>query len=191
MRRTAASTCLGLALVAALAHAEGIRVTNEGGIRDAWTLPPGTKLAIPAYPAAYSATPSETCVAIGYLIRADGSTSDYALVKSWTATEVPKADEQAYWGAFARAAAGALQQWRFQPRPEVTTPRPVYTVATFVFGSARPLDLRARCAIPDLAGHLRRLRDDRGSRRLMNAAVWDRLELDPFLQQRSASGTRY
>ena len=60
-------------LLAASANAgDRIRVANEGGIRDAWTLPAGAKLAVPAYPAAFAASPAEACVAIGYLIHAEG-----------------------------------------------------------------------------------------------------------------------
>jgi hypothetical protein len=189
MRRAIGLVCL--ALLSGLAQAQGIRVVNEGGIRDEWTLPAGTKLAVPAYPTDYANQPSEACVAIGYLIHEDGSTSDYALVKSWTAAEMKNTDEQAYWGVFAQAAAQALQQWRFQPRPEIKAARPVYTVATFVFGSSNPLELRKRCAITDLVRHLMALRQNRGSRRLVNAAVWDRLELDPMHRERSVTSSRY
>ena len=178
-------------MAAAFAREPGIHVVNEGGIREAWTLAPGTQLAVPAYPPELSAAPAETCLAIGYLIHPDGSTSDFALVKSWTAAEVPKADQQAYWAAFAQSAAAALQQWRFRPRPEVAGPRPVYTVATFVFGSTQPQELRKRCAIADLVEHLRILRQDPGSRRLMNPLVWDRLELNRGLRPRDPGSMHY
>ena len=48
----------GLSMLAALsvAHAEDkIRIVNEGGIRDEWTLAPGTKLPVPAYPKSHEA----------------------------------------------------------------------------------------------------------------------------------------
>lgn len=156
--------------------AERIRVVNEGGIRDEWTLPPGYKLAMPTYPAAYVEQRAEVCVAIGYLINPDGSTSDFALLQSWTSADVSKSNQD-YWAAFANAAAQALSQWHFQPRPEVAVPRPVYTVATMLF-AATP-DLRKHCAIPNLAIRLRELRQDTGARRKMNTALYDRLELDP------------
>ena len=40
--------------------ADKIRVVNEGGIANEWTLAPGTKLPTPAYPKAYAANPTET-----------------------------------------------------------------------------------------------------------------------------------
>src|SRR5688572_4253854 len=146
--------------------ADMIRVVNEGGIRDEWTLPAGYKLALPAYPVEQAAKPAEACVAIGYLVNPDGSTSDFALLKSWTSTNVPSRSAQEYWTAFAQASAQALSQWRFEPRPEVKAPRPVYTVATLLFAAQTP-QLRARCAIPDLAAKLRELRGDSGLRRRM------------------------
>lgn len=177
------TSCLLLyAAGATVFAAENIRVVNEGGIRDEWTLPPGYKLAMPVYPVSYASQPAEVCVAVGYLINPDGTTSDFALLKSWTSADVPKSNQE-YWSAFAQAAAQALQQWRFQPRPEVTTPRPVYTVATMMFAAASS-NLRSRCAISDLTVRLRELRQDNNARRKMDFGLFDRLELDPFRQQR-------
>lgn len=170
-------------------HAADIRVVNEGGIRDEWTLPPGYKLAMPAYPADYASQPAEACVAVGYLINPDGTTSDFALLKSWTSAEVPNKSSQDYWSAFAQASAQALQQWRFQSRPDVTMPRPAYTVATMMFAPASA-DLRGRCAIPDLAARLRELRQGNNTRRKMGLGIFDRLELDRFRQQRDVPRPR-
>lgn len=166
--------------------ADMIRVTNEGGIRDEWTLPAGYKLALPAYPAEHAGQQAEACVAIGYLINPDGSTSDFALLKSWTSANVPSRSTQEYWSAFAQASAQALSQWRFQPRPEVRAVRPVYTVATLLFAAKSP-QLRGRCAIPDLAARLRELRQDSGARRKMDVDLFDRLDVDPLRSQRDQS----
>ena len=171
----AACLLLGTLCTPAVA-AESIRVVNEGGIRDAWTLPPGYKLAIPVYPVAYAAQRAEVCVAVGYLINPDGSTSGFSLLKSWSSVDVPGKSSQDYWSAFAEAAAQALAQWHFQPRPEVGAPQPVYTVATMLFAPASA-DLRGRCAIPNLVVRLRELREDSRTRRKMDIALFDRLEL--------------
>jgi len=179
--RALAAAVLGLGALSSTA-AEKIPVANEGGIRDAWMLPPGLKLAIPGVPAAYSANAAETCVVIGYLIRPDGSTSDFALLKAWSASE-PQRDRDEYWGAYANAAAAALAQWRFQPRPEVGAPVPVYTAATFVFSTTAPLELRKRCALPSLAERLVELGHDETARRRMRG-IFDRLDIDPSLEER-------
>ena len=188
MTRPRALFVLSMALWCAPALAtDMIRVVNEGGIRDEWTLPAGYKLALPAYPAEHAGQQAEACVAIGYLINPDGSTSDFALLKGWTSAKVPSGSSREYWSAFAQASAQAMSQWRFQPRPEVQTPRPVFTAATLLFAAQTP-QLRAQCAIPDLAAKLRELRASSGSRRQMHVDLYDRLNMDPLRYQRDEQG---
>ena len=184
MRKLSVAIAFSVVLMCPPARAaDRIQVVNEGGIRDAWTLPVGAKLAMPGYPAQYAAKPAQACVAIGYLIHADGHTSDFALLRAWSASEPPQRQRDAYWGAFAGAASSALSQWRFQPRPEVATPRPVYSVATFVFATAAPLELRKRCAIPNLTQRIVELKQDvRSRRRIAANSVFDRLDIDPNLE---------
>lgn len=185
MSRSRLIACLLLALASVSAMAEDkIRVVNEGGIRDEWTLAPGTKLPVPAYPAAYAASQADTCVAIGYLLNTDGTTSDFALLKAWSAGE-PARERDAFWAAFAQDASAALAHWKFMPRPEVKAPRQVYTVATFLFASPTPVETRKRCAIPNLGLRLVELRNDtKAKRRMAGNALFDRLEIDPLLEQR-------
>jgi hypothetical protein len=171
-----------LVLAAPAASQDRIRVVNEGGIGDAWTLAPGTQLAAPPYPSEFAATPSEACVGIGYLLNPDGTTSDFALVKAWSAASPSGAGADDYWKAFAKVSAGALSTWKFQPRPEAGTPEPVYTVATFLFAAKDPQALRARCAVANLAHRMQELSLDRRSRRRMAGGVFDRLELDPAFE---------
>src|SRR4249919_350153 len=163
-------------LCCALARAaDRIPVTNEGGIRDRWLLADGVTLAAPVYPQEFVRRGDEVCVAVGYLVNADGSTSNYALVKAWSSAGATSEPAPGYWSAFAEAAADALKQWRFKPRPEVTAATPVYTVGTFVFGmrGARN-ELRQRCIVPNLAARLRELKA--GARR---NAMLESLDLDP------------
>ena len=169
---------------------EAIPVVNEGGIRNAWTLPPGTKLPVPGYPSEFSNDQAEVCVAVGYLINPDGHTSDFALLKSWSAGE-PKQDRDRYWSAFAGVASAALSQWRFIPKADVAAPREVYTVATFVFASPNVRESSKQCAIPNLGQRLVELRQDpRVLRRMSVNGVFDRLELDPTLEAHYLSRQR-
>jgi len=175
---------LALAASSQATAAEKIRVVNEGGIREAWTLAPGVKLPVPAYPVEYATSQAETCVSIGYLLNPDGVTSDFALLKSWSANE-PKQDRDAFWAAFAKAASAALTHWRFQPRAEVSSPRAVYTVATFVFASANPQETRKHCGIPNLAMRIVELRQSSKARRRMSGnSLFDQLDIDPSLEAR-------
>lgn len=174
--------CLLLALPAPGLAQERIKVVNEGGIRDAWTLAPGTQLAAPPYPASLAADPAEACVGIGYLLNPDGTTSDFALVRAWSADAPSGAEKEAYWRQFAEVSAAALSTWRFQPRPEAGKPEPVYTVATFLFATKDAQALRKRCSVANLANRIQELREDRKLRRRMAGGIFDRLELDPAFE---------
>lgn len=173
---------------------EKIAVANEGGIRDRWMLAPGTSLPVPAYPKAYEASGAEVCVAIGYVLNADGTTSDFSLLKSWSADE-PKLHRDEYWSTFAADASAALARWKFSPRPDVAEAKPVYTVATFLFGAKSATELRRKCAIPSLSTRLVELRyDAKAGRKMAFAGVFDRLDLDPGMvtrvdQQRRTDAT--
>lgn len=144
--------CLSLTAIAASA-ADRVRIVNEGGIRDQWMLADGVKLAAPGYPANFVDRGDSVCVAMGYSILPDGTTSDFTVLKAWNSSMAEKEPVQGYWEAYTQASAAALSQWKFKPRPEVATPIPTYTVATMNFTGKNATDadrLRGRCAISDL-----------------------------------------
>lgn len=133
--------------------ADRMRVVNEGGIRDQWMLADGVQLAAPGYPAAFAGRGDNVCVAVGYAIKPDGTTSDFTLLKAWTSSTGEKEPVAGFWDAFAQTSAGALSQWRFKPRPGISSPRPTYTVATMHFMGKHATDaagLQNRCRISDL-----------------------------------------
>jgi hypothetical protein len=150
--------CCALLFAAPAFAGDDIRVVNEGGIRDRWMLKEGVPLVAPQYPAQFAKRHDEVCVSIGYLVKPDGTLSDFTMLKAWSSASGTSEPEGGYWSAFAEAAGDALGQWRFQPRPEVTSPQPVFTVGTFVFGTkgASP-QVRDHCRIPSLVAHLRDL----------------------------------
>lgn len=158
MRISAFVACITLAAVAAPGlAADKVRVVNEGGIKDQWTLAEGAKLAAPGYPAALVEQGDNVCLALGYAIKPDGTTSDFSVVKSWSSGGEKQSD--AYWDAFAQASAAAVSQWKFAPRPEVADPQPTYTVATMQFMGKQAMDgaeLRGHCRVDDLAAQLKR-----------------------------------
>lgn len=174
---------LALALFASLAGAspasaaDKVRVVNEGGIRDEWTLAPGAKLAAPGYPAAFANRGENVCMAIGYRINPDGSTGDYALLKAWSSSMGESEPTDGYWDAFSQSSVAALQGWRFAPKPDVDKPRAVDTVATMTFMGKNPEDgnvLRAKCKIDDLAAYLEQVRVDMAKRGDLNRKQLER-----------------
>jgi len=180
------SISLALVLASVGAHAqERVRIVNEGGIRSDWTLAPGTTLSAPGYPGAFAKTGDDVCVAVGYRIQPDGSTSDFSLLKSWSSRSGEGEAVEGYWDAFSQASVAALQQWKFAPRPEVGTPIAVDTVATMTFMGKQSVDaatLRGKCKIEDLTAFLEQVKVDMAKRSDMN-----RHQLDKAYQQQTRS----
>lgn len=168
MARFAASwlaSTIVLAMAPSIAAKDRIAIVDEGGIRTEWKLAEGAKLAAPAYPAEFAARGDNVCVAIGYAIQPDGTTSDFSLLKAWaSSTGGAREPAPGFWEAFAQAGGAAVAQWKFQPRPEIASPQPVYTVATMHFIGREAADaaaLRSRCAIVDLAGYVQKQKWDK------------------------------
>ena len=148
-----------------------VRVVNEGGIRGDWTLAPGTQLSAPGYPGAFAKTGDDVCVAVGYRIQPDGSTSDFSLLKTWSSRSGEGEAVEGYWDAFSLFSVAALQQWKFAPRPEVGKPTSVDTVATMTFTGLQSVDaatLRGKCKIEDLAAFLEQVKVDMAKRSDLN-----------------------
>jgi hypothetical protein len=162
--------------------AERIPIADEGGIGATWTLVPGTQL-MPPYPEAYASEPEEVCLVIGYLVNADGHTSDFALLKSWTSGTNSRARTD-FWETFGDLASRALAQWKYQPATTGAA-EPVYTAATFVFGTPGAVpSTRTHCEIAELATRLAELRYDARASRMMTGGVFSRLEIDPYVEER-------
>lgn len=163
--------------------ADKVRIVNEGGIRDEWTLAPGAKLAAPGYPAAFANRGDNVCMAMGYRINPDGGTGEFAVLKAWSSSMGESEPVDGYWDAFSQASVAALHEWRFMPKADVGKPRPVDTVATMTFMGRNPEDaanLRSKCKIDDLAAFLEQVRVEMAKRSDMN-----RRELEKVYQQRA------
>lgn len=169
------------AIVLPAAAADRIPIANEGAIGDQWTLVPGSQL-MPPYPDAYARDPEEVCLVVGYLVNADGHTSDFSLLKSWTSGSNSRTRKD-FWSEFADMSSRALAQWRYAPKD--ATSRPIYTAATFVFGRpANAADTRTHCEVSDLTQRLVELRYDAHSSRLMKRGIYSRLAIDPGVEER-------
>jgi hypothetical protein len=181
-----ARTLLLAALVAAAlpAFAAGdnkIRIADEGKIGDQWSMVAGSQL-MPPYPPAYAANPEEVCLVIGYLVNADGSTSDFSLLKSWTSGSNSRGRKQ-FWADFADLSSRALAQWRYTPKD--ASSKPVYTAATFVCGTpAATAATKQHCEISDLTARLVELRYDGRAGRIMSRGIYSELAIDPGVEER-------
>lgn len=184
-------TCLALWLLvltsgmAVVQAQEPVRIANEGGIRDAWLLADGIKLAAPGYPAGFAQRGDNVCLAMGYRINPDGTTGEFTLLRGWNSSGGEKEPAEGFWDAFSQASASALMQWRFKLRPEIGTPRAVDTVATMTFMGKQAqdaADLRGRCKVTDLASLLEEAKVKRAQRGDMN-----RHQLDKAYQQQLRS----
>ena len=156
-----------LLFLVASAHAvdKDTRIVEEGGIKDQWMLAEGTKLATPAYPAEFAkAKQRDVCIAIGYRINPDGTTSDFRVLDQWNSDALKLDPVDGFFASFAQAGADALSQWKFQPRPNVT-PEATYTVATLTWQAQKDTDpaaLRASCKVDNVLVALKAI-DRRGS----------------------------
>lgn len=163
-----------MALVAGAATAQvadsRVRIANEGTIGDKWKLAEGTTLAMPVYPPQFAERKADVCVALGYVIGADGITEGFTVLQQWS-SEGDEEPVEGYWKAFAGAGAEALAAWKFQPKSDAGAVIPTHTVATLVFNGGAgvaPADLRGHCKITDLASHLERMKDKRWQRGDLN-----------------------
>ena len=161
--------------------ADKIKIADEGKL-DQWSLVPGTQL-MPPYPEAYAGNPEEVCLVVGYLVNADGTTSDFSLLKSWTSGSNSRSRNK-FWADFADLASRALSQWHYSPKG-ASSAAPVYTAATFVFGTPQAAAAtKENCAISDLTRRLVDLRYDARAGRQMAGGIFSRLEIDPSLERR-------
>lgn len=161
-QRIAGALALAMILSGAAVAQDKQRIANEGTIGDKWMLADGVQLATAAYPASLAPRGGSACIALGYLIGKDGTTSDFAVLKQWNSEAGEDAPVEGYWQAFAQAGADAVSQWRFKARPGVDVVVPTYTVATLGFQGGKqaidPATLRGHCQIDDLADQLARVK---------------------------------
>ena len=174
--RLALATLALLAMFSLPASAvDPYKIVNEGGIREDWAAADGAKFTAPGYPATFAPRGDDVCLAMGYAIKADGTTGDFAIVKAWSSSRGEDEPVKGFWQAFGQAGAAALSEWKFKPRV-INLAVPTYTVATLMFqgkGGVSSADLRGHCAVTDLRTAVQQKQADkfmRGSdKRLMDS----------------------
>ena len=169
LERIVVTTMLASCMAAAGA-AEQVRVVPEGGLAKDWIVQPGNELAAPGYPGTFADRGDDVCVAIGYRVQADGTTSDYVMLGGWNSSRRYQQPATGYWDAFSQAGVAALSQWRFAPRSgdSMDSNAAVDTVAVMTFrgeSSTRTTsDVRAKCAVPSLVARMQYVRREESDR---------------------------
>lgn len=137
-------------------------IVDEGQLGKTHALAAGTQLAAPGYPGAYADSGDDVCIALGYTVKADGTTGDFRFLQAWSSDRASAEKNDRYLDTFASAAADAVSQWRFEPKDGAASGA-VSTVATLTFtgGKGTTPDLVDRCRISNLTAHYKRLENGR------------------------------
>ena len=169
LERLVVTTMLASCMAAAGA-AEQVRVVPEGGLAKDWIVQPGNELAAPGYPGTFADRGDDVCVAIGYRVQPEGTTSDYVMLGGWNSSRRYQQPATGYWDAYSQAGAAALSQWRFAPKPgdDMDSNAAVDTVAVMTFrgeSSTRTTsEVRAKCAVPSLVARMQYVRREESDR---------------------------
>ena len=163
LRPGAASTALfATAIVAGALFAPGpcfadrIDIVSEAQASTRWQPDPAHRRYVAGYPEAATDRTRDVCVSIGYLIKIDGSTSNFTEMKSWGSGGADGALTPAQAEPYVQVAALVVSRWRFVP---VGRARSIYTSATFAFDGSKALGeaaIRDHCRIDDLRAFVAR-----------------------------------
>lgn len=159
------STCMfaaaGLATAAAMA-ANQVKIVDEGRLPQNGITSDST-FAPPGFPATLATSGDSVCVSLGYKINADGTTTDFGVLKSWSSSTEDERPKGSYWDDVINVSAQAVSDWKFK-KADGSTLAPVYTAATFSFRGKQPMEasqLRANCLITDLTAHIQDIKSKR------------------------------
>ena len=149
--RLAATLALAIACTGAFAAEDRLTILNEGDISSFWR-PMDETMAMPAYPGIVADKSEDVCVSVGYLLKEDGSTSDFAVLSAWGSKTDKTKPTDPHFLPFAQNALAAVQRWRYQSASGTARIRPIFTAATFAFSTsgADPTGVKGRCRIADL-----------------------------------------
>jgi len=149
------SVLCGLALAGMTLAAERVTIVSEGVSASLWRPDPAVPPMTAAYPSKIVDKSEDVCIGIGYLLKEDGSTSDYSLLTTWGSKGEQGAEPGGRLDPFAQNAVAVVSRWRFVPLEggKRAALKPLYTAATFAFSTNPAADLealRGHCTIADL-----------------------------------------
>src|SRR5436190_9904434 len=103
-----------------------IDIVSEAQAAQAWKPDPGQQQFVAGYPDAATDKSRDVCVSIGYLINADGSTSNFTQMKAWGSGSADGSLKSAEAQPYVQLAAAVVSRWKFVP---VARPHQIYTAA--------------------------------------------------------------
>ena len=151
-------------LATGFAVADRIDIVSESQAAKFWQPDPNATQYVAGYPETARDKSRDVCVSIGFLIKNDGTTSNYTQMSAWDNSadgSIRQADAQPY----VQVAAAVVSRWKFVP---VIKPHSIYTSATFAFDGSKALGeeaIRGHCRIDDLPTFVAQAKnrsDDRG-----------------------------
>lgn len=144
--------------------ADRIDIVSEAQADKLWTHDPAAPLFVAGYPQSAPDKTRDVCVSIGYLIDANGKTSTFTEMSSWSGASPDGAMKQSEAAPYVQVAALVVANYRFIPTGK---PHPIYTASTFAFDGSRKLGedaIRGQCRIADLPEHVARAKQRADSR---------------------------
>jgi len=188
MNARIASAVFGLAMIGGSLAADRVAILSEGAAASLWSPAPGVARVLPPYPANLADKSEDACVSLGYLLKEDGSTSDFAVLTSWGSKTTEGKAPAGHFDPYAQSASAAVKEWRFVPAGGGhANIKPIYTAATFAFSSNPATDLkplRDHCVIADLPEFIKRAQEDAYKKGNLNKGQMqrDRTQNPPMIQ---------
>ena len=175
----AASVICGLALAGMAVAANRVTIVSEGASASLWRPDPAVPPMAAAYPSKIVDKSEDVCIGIGYLLKEDGTTSDYSLLTSWGSKGEQGAPADGRLDPFAQNAVAVVSRWRFVPLDggKRSALKPLYTAATFAFSNNPATDLealRGHCTIADLPAFVAKAQADAYKKGNLNKGQMER-----------------
>jgi hypothetical protein len=173
------SVLCGLVLAVAALAAERLTIVSEGASASLWRPDPAVPAMVPGYPSKLADKSEDVCIGIGFLLKEDGSTSDFSLLSSWGSKGQQGPGSGGRLDPFAQNAVAVVQRWRFVPLDGGgrTALKPLYTAATFAFSTNPTADLealRGHCIIADLPAFVAKAQADAYKKGNLNKGQMER-----------------
>ena len=83
-----AMAALCSAMAGVMAGEVPVPIVPEGGLATNWMVEPGTELQAPGYPGEFAARGDDVCIAMGYRVQPDGTTSDVVMLRGWNSSKL-------------------------------------------------------------------------------------------------------